>query len=270
MTPTPFSPDAGISAFTHEHRRKLAASKVVVAGVGGVGGIEAAVLAGLGVGEMTIFDPGIFDEPDMNRQFGATVSTLGENKAVATARQLRKINPAMRFTVLDHAPPTAETLDEIMAGAHVAIDAIDYMGFDYKALFAQCVRRAGLYNFTAPISGLATAIFILDPDGITLEELYDAPADESLWPAHKLPLDRLLGPKLYGPLVADMMEGRRTYLSNCAGIATFNGGLVALEIALLLTGLRSPEELVCAPEAVYADLLTRECGSYNLMEAKQS
>lgn len=254
--------------FTEEHLDKLADSKVVVAGVGGVGGIEAATLAGLGVGEMTIFDPGVFDEPDMNRQFGATVSTLGENKAHATAKRLRRINPAMRLTVLDNAPPTAGELDAILEGADVAIDAIDYMGFDYKALFAQAVRRAGLFNFTAPISGLATAIFILDPNGITLEELYDAPENEALWPEHKLPLDRLLGPKLFGHLVGDMMEGRRDYLSNCAGIAMFNGGLVALEIAMLLTGIRKPDELICAPRAVYADLLHQECGTYDLMGNK--
>jgi tRNA A37 threonylcarbamoyladenosine dehydratase len=32
-----------------------------------VGGIEAATLAKMGIGELTIFDPGVFDEPDMNR-----------------------------------------------------------------------------------------------------------------------------------------------------------------------------------------------------------
>lgn len=252
--------------FTRTQLKRIANSKVVVAGVGGVGGVEAAVLAGLKVGEMTIFDPGVFDEPDMNRQFGARVSTLGENKAIATARFLRRIHPDIKLNVFDYAPATATELDELLSGASVAIDAIDYMGFDYKALFAQAVRRAGLYNFTAPISGLATAIFILDPNGMTLEELYEAPEDQALWPEYKLPLDRLLGDKLFGHLVNDMVQGRRDYLSNCAGIATFNGGLVALEIAMLLAGLRSPNELVCAPRAVFANLLLRECGTYNLME----
>lgn len=256
--------------FTMAQQKSITDSKVVVAGVGGVGGIEAAALAGLKIGEMTIFDPGIFDEPDMNRQFGARVSTLGENKATATARFLRRINPDMKLNVLDYAPATAKELDQELSGASVAIDAIDYMGFDYKALFAQAVRRAGIYNFTAPISGLATAVFILDPSGMTLEELYEAPEDQSLWPEHKLPLHRLLGGRLFGHLVTDMIQGCRDYLSNCAGIATFNGGLVALEIALLLAGIRSSAELVCAPEAVFTNLLSRECGTYNLVEDLRS
>lgn len=252
--------------FAKEHLEKLQNSKVVVAGVGGVGGIEAATLVSMGVGELVIFDPGVFDEPDTNRQYGARASTMGRNKAQATAELLRAINPELKLTVLDYAPDTEAELDSLLRDAQVAIDAIDYMGFDYKALFAQAVRRAGLYNFTAPISGLGTAIFILDPGGMTLEELYDAPADLALWPTHKLPLGKLLGSSRFGGLVTDMVEGRRPYLSNCAGIATLNGGLVAMEVALFLSGLRRPDDLVCAPQAVYVDLLHRKLETYNLKE----
>jgi molybdopterin/thiamine biosynthesis adenylyltransferase len=253
-----------IGLFSEEQQGRLRAAKVVVAGVGGVGGIEAATLARMGIGELVVFDPGIFDPPDMNRQFGALASTMGRNKALATAELLRDINPFLRVTALDYAPATDEELDELLQGAAVAIDAIDYLGFDYKAQFAQAVRRAGLYNFTAPISGVGTAMIVLDPAGMTLEELYDAPADASLWPTHKLPLDRLLGPSRYGGLVVDMLEGRRGYLSNCAGIAALNGGLVATEIALLLTGLRRKEDLVCAPRATYVDVRGRAMEVYEM------
>ena len=253
-----------IGLFTEAQQERLRAAKVVVAGVGGVGGIEAATLAKMGIGELAIFDPGVFDAPDMNRQLGALASNIGRNKAEATGELLREINPFLKLTALNHAPATDAELDELLRGADVAIDAIDYLGFDYKARFAQAVRRAGLFNFTAPISGVGTAMIILDPEGMTLEELYEAPADPAEWPAHRLPLERLLGPERFGGLVTDLVEGRRSYLSNCAGIATLNGGLVATEIALVLTGLRKREELVCAPQAVYVDLLRRVMEVYTM------
>jgi hypothetical protein len=109
-------------------------------------------------------------------------------------------------------------------------------------------------------------MIILDPKGMTLEEMYDAPEDESLWPEHRLPLAEMLGPDRFGSLVMDLVEGRRDYLSNCAGIAMLNGGLVASEIAMLITGLRSPEDLVCAPKAVYVDLVRRVFEVYDLKE----
>jgi molybdopterin-synthase adenylyltransferase len=253
-----------IGLFTEAQQARLRKAKVVVAGVGGVGGIEALTLAKMGIGELTIFDPGVFDEPDMNRQIGALQSNIGRNKAEATAELLKETNPFMQVNVLDYAPASEGELDALLTGADAAIDAIDYLGFDYKATFARCVRRAGLYNFTAPISGLGTAMIILDPRGMTLEELYDAPRDSTLWPAYKLPLDRLLGPDRFGGLVRDMLEGRREYLSNCAAIAMVNGGLVAAEIALLICGMRSPADLVCAPRAVYVDLMQRKFETIDL------
>ncbi len=256
-----------IGLFTQEQQNRLREAKVVVAGVGGVGGIEAATLAKMGIGELTIFDPGIFDEPDMNRQIGALASNLGRNKATSTAELLMEINPFIKLNVLETPPRTDEELDHLLEGASAAIDAIDYIGFDYKAQFAQAVRRAGIFNFTAPISGLGTVMIILDPDGMTLERLYDAPDDESKWAKHKIPLDQLLGRERFGGLVTDMLEGRRSYLSNCAGIATLNGGLVASEIAMLITGLRSKDELICAPQGVYIDLLRRVFEVYDLKDS---
>lgn len=55
-----------IGIFNQDQQNLLKNAKVVVAGVGGVGGIEAATLAQMGIGELVIFDPGVFDEPDMN------------------------------------------------------------------------------------------------------------------------------------------------------------------------------------------------------------
>lgn len=256
-----------IGLFTDEQQERLRNAKVLVAGVGGVGGIEAATLAKMGIGELIIFDPGVFDEPDMNRQFGATAANIGINKALATAHMLQDINPFLKVTALEYAPESDSELDELLKGCNVAIDAIDYMGFDYKVKFAQAVRRAGLYNFTAPISGLGTAMIVLAADGMTLEELYDAPADELQWPEYKLPLEKLLGKKRYGGFIDDMREGRRSYLSNCAGIATLNGGLVATEIALIITGMRPESDLILAPEAVYVDLMSRVMEIYNMKES---
>lgn len=247
-----------IGLFTEEQQEKLRSAKVVVAGVGGVGGIEAVTLAKMGLGELVIFDPGVFDEPDMNRQYGAVKSNIGKNKAIATGEMLKDINPFMKVTVLDYAPTTKNELDELLSGASAAIDAIDYIGFDYKVFFARAVRDHKIYNFTAPISGFATLMIILDPTGLTLEELYDAPESEDDWREHKIPLPKLFGEDNFGYLIADMIEKRRNYLSNCAGIAMLNGGLVASEIAMLITGLRKPDELICAPNTLGINLLNRK------------
>ena len=88
-----------IGIFTGRQQARLRQAKITVAGVGGVGGIQAVTLARMGIGEMTIMDPGVFDEPDMNRQYAAMKNTIGQNKARATAGLLKKINPFMKLNV---------------------------------------------------------------------------------------------------------------------------------------------------------------------------
>ncbi len=246
-----------IGLFSREQQQKLREAKVFVAGAGGVGGVEAATLARFGVGELVLMDPGVFDEPDMNRQFAAMASTIGENKARATARLLRDINPFMKVTALEHAPQDDAELAEHMAGSALVIDAIDAGGFAYKARFARVARALGLLNVTAPIPGFGTLMIIFDPGGMTLEEFYRAPADQALWPIFRIPMDRILGEKRYAHIVRGLYSGEHTYLTTCAGAGALNGGLVATEIALIIAGLRTREEIVAAPRVTYVDMLSR-------------
>ncbi len=51
-----------IGVFSSEQQDKLRHAKVTVAGGGGVGGIQAVTLARMGIGEMTIMDPGVFEQ----------------------------------------------------------------------------------------------------------------------------------------------------------------------------------------------------------------
>jgi molybdopterin/thiamine biosynthesis adenylyltransferase len=246
-----------IGLFTGEQQQRLRDAKIFVAGVGGVGGNEAATLARFGVGKMVVMDPGVFDAPDMNRQFGAMASTLGENKAAATARLLRDINPFLEVEALEYAPQDDAALAARMAGCTLAIDAIDYAGFDYKARFARVARSLGLLNVTAPIPGFGALMMIFAPGGMLLEEFYQAPADPAEWPAYRLPMDRVLGEERYAHIVRSFLAKERGYLTTCAGAAALNGGLVATEVALIVTGLRPREEIVVAPRVTYVDILSR-------------
>ena len=171
-----------IGLVTRDQQQALRDAKVFVAGLGGAGGIEAATLARFGVGELVVMDPGRFDEPDMNRQFAAMKSTLGENKARATARLLQDINPCLKLQVLDRAPRDRAELAAAMAGSALVVDAIDYAGFDYKVMFARIAREMGVLNITAPLPGFGTLMAIFAPRGMTVEEFYQAPADPALWP----------------------------------------------------------------------------------------
>jgi hypothetical protein len=76
-------------------QRVLSNKHVAVAGLGGSGGIELLTLIRLGIGRFTIADPDVFEASNLNRQAGATISTLGRPKVHVMAEMASEINPSV-------------------------------------------------------------------------------------------------------------------------------------------------------------------------------
>ncbi len=75
---------------------RLKAAHVAVFGLGGVGGYVVEGLARAGVGALTLVDHDTISLTNLNRQIGATHSTLGMQKTEAMASRVHDINPACR------------------------------------------------------------------------------------------------------------------------------------------------------------------------------
>jgi len=73
--------------------KRLINSHVLIAGLGGVGGICAEMLARAGVGKMTIIDADVVEATNRNRQAAALISTDGLLKTEVIAQRIRDINP---------------------------------------------------------------------------------------------------------------------------------------------------------------------------------
>lgn len=73
--------------------RKLQNSKVIVFGVGGVGGYVVEALARSFVGEITVVDNDSVSRSNINRQIIATHSTVGKKKVEVIKERILDINP---------------------------------------------------------------------------------------------------------------------------------------------------------------------------------
>lgn len=75
---------------------KLNNSKVLIFGVGGVGGYVAEALARTGVGSITIVDKDTVSESNINRQIIALHSTVGRDKVDVLKERMLDINPNLQ------------------------------------------------------------------------------------------------------------------------------------------------------------------------------
>ena len=121
---------------------RLAASKVMVVGLGGVGAYAAEMLCRAGVGNMVILDSDTVSVTNRNRQLIALESTIGKLKTDVVAQRLRDINPAINLTVI---PEYIEesNLEEIFSTAgelDYVVDAIDTLA-PKISLIKYCVKH---------------------------------------------------------------------------------------------------------------------------------
>jgi molybdopterin/thiamine biosynthesis adenylyltransferase len=105
-------------------QRTLFKSRVAVVGCGGLGGYVIEQLARLGVGELVVIDPDVFEEHNLNRQLLSTPADLGRSKVAAAVSRVAALNPAV--TVTPHKLSfSAANGAALFTGTQLVVDALD-------------------------------------------------------------------------------------------------------------------------------------------------
>lgn len=215
-----------IGWLTPDEQRTLRGKTVAIAGMGGVGGVHLLTLARLGIGAFRIADFDRFDIANFNRQVGATVSTLGLEKATVLAAMAKDINPELDIQVFSQGVDASDP-SNFLRGADLYIDGLDFFAFAARqATFAACAA-AGIPAVTAAPLGMGSALLTFMPGKMSFDEYFlwgDLPDDEKalrfmvgLAPAG------LHRPYLVEPTAVNLAErrGPSTFMACqlCAGIA---------------------------------------------------
>ena len=108
-----------------EALKRLQNAKILVFGVGGVGGYVCEALARAGVGHVDIVDKDVVDVTNINRQIIATHETIGKPKVDVAKARMKSINPDMEVGAMQcfYLP---EKADQFRFGKYdYIVDAID-------------------------------------------------------------------------------------------------------------------------------------------------
>ncbi len=108
-----------------ENMEKLAAARVCIFGIGGVGGYVAEALARSGIGHLELVDNDVVCLSNLNRQIIATHETIGQYKVDVMKERILSINPAAEVTVHKcfYLPETRMQFD--FTNYDYVVDAID-------------------------------------------------------------------------------------------------------------------------------------------------
>lgn len=149
---------------------KVGQSRIIIFGVGGVGGQALESLVRAGFKHITIVDRDVVEETNLNRQLIATVKTLGKPKVMVAKERMLEIDPEVtintQFVEITEENITSFTLESY----DFVVDAID--SFCAKmALIKYCLSN------NIPLISAMGAGNRLDPTKIVISDIFKTSGD---------------------------------------------------------------------------------------------
>ena len=157
----------------------LSTSLVVIPGCGGIGSTVAETLARLGIGRFRLCDLDTYDVANFNRQLGATLESVGKNKAEATKERILSINPNAQVEIFPELI-SPENAADFVSGSQAVLDGIDFFAISARRSLFKAAREAGIPAMTAAPLGFSATLQIYLPDrGLNFDQFFNFKPEDS-------------------------------------------------------------------------------------------
>ena len=141
--------------------------RVLVIGCGGLGGYVVEELARLNVDYLILMDGDYYTESNLNRQIGATYSTLGKNKADVMLSRVRDISKThVKSVPHDFTEYNAYLIDEV----DIVVDCVD--SIETRLLIEEECERRKKVLIHGSVEGIMGQCMICYPGERRLSKMY--------------------------------------------------------------------------------------------------
>jgi adenylyltransferase/sulfurtransferase len=167
-------PEVGLAG-----QEKLARSRVLVVGAGGLGTPVLQYLAAAGVGRIGICDDDVVDETNLQRQVIYATADIGRPKAVAAAERVMALNPNV---AVDSIPRLLDVANarELIRLYDVVVDATDSFGARY--LINDACRLEGKPDVYGSIFRFDGQVSVFAPGDVCYRCIFPEPPPEGTVP----------------------------------------------------------------------------------------
>ncbi|HEX8082985.1 MAG TPA: ThiF family adenylyltransferase [Solirubrobacteraceae bacterium] len=165
------------------NQEKLRDATIGIAGAGGIGGAALARLVRMGARHLRIADPEQFEASNVQRQLGASLDTLGRNKAEVTAEQAFALTRDCEIEVFPEGV-TADTAEDFVEGCDIVCDQIEIYEIDAKYALHQAFRRSKTCHTVIAVAtvGHGALVHKYHRDSTPIEDLYEIPEGVPMGP----------------------------------------------------------------------------------------
>ncbi len=233
-----------------ELQEKLRSARILLAGCG-LGSNLARDLAQLGVEHFVLYDGDVVETSNLNRQ-AYTDNQVGMPKAMATANNIRAINPAAEARAFDFYIDSLDQISQEIDDCDFVLNTVDYASNVFLSLTEYAQGREKWVFFPTNI-GFGAVLINFAPHGMKMSEYLevspDAVCDMTVF-LRRVARDYL--PPHLAPLYEQLAGGGVTALP-CVPQVVPGAQLVSALVCTTLCAILSGHEVKTAPEFVAVD-----------------
>lgn len=160
-----------IGLITHAELGTLKNKTVAIAGLGGVGGSHVLTLVRLGIGSLHIADMDTFGVENFNRQSGANMNTLGQEKVHVMEMMAKAINPELKIKTFPQGV-NENNVKEFFSGADAYLDGLDFFALKARKMaFQYCYENKIPATTVGPI-GIGAALINFLPGRMSFNDYF--------------------------------------------------------------------------------------------------
>jgi len=172
-----FSRNFGV--FSERDQERICEARVMIVGVGGMGGTVAIILARTGFSHFFLIDPDVIEPTNMNRQIGCFTDTIGKPKVEVVKQEILGINSRAQVEVLQKTL-TLDEVKQLILHWRPAIVVAETGDVAYSAKVVRIASQLGVYAITGMPSGFCGYVMAFPPHSkYTPEALFGLPENLS-------------------------------------------------------------------------------------------
>lgn len=156
----------------------LSSKKVAIAGMGGVGGQYAEVLARLGIQKFHISDFDEFEVQNFNRQNASGMKSLHRKKAEVIKERILDINPEAEVTVFGDGL-SKENVDSFLQSVDLYLDGLDFFVIDIRRIVFEKAARLKIAAITVAPVGMGAALVVFNKDSMSFADHFGLKDEDS-------------------------------------------------------------------------------------------
>jgi adenylyltransferase/sulfurtransferase len=169
-----------IGEIGQEGQKRLKRSRVVIAGVGGLGSPIATYLTVAGIGMIRVIDHDQVTLSNLNRQILHWERDIGKKKVDSTRTKLKKLNSSVKIETIARTI-TEDNVSKLVDGCDVIVDAMDNLPTRY--ILNRCAIKNNIPFFHGAVNGFEGRVTTIIPgETACLRCLYRGPVPQEKFP----------------------------------------------------------------------------------------